>query len=478
MDDLDSRLVSILRRNGYTLGRKIGQGYFRSAYEIQRINGSGERFVAKMYEPTDSNSVRHRINISKGLEGRETAILRELSHPNIIKIYDLLQERDLEVTIEERFNALSLEDKVRIQGPIRNAEFLRTIFTQVIASLQYLHLEKGILHRDIKPSNIVIGRQADVVKLIDFQTAKIIDEIQEAILPTHGATAYTHPEVINAILSGRKSRTSISSELYALGAVLYYVTAGHHLFEYKLAEYEEGMPIEIDHKPLRVVLREEQRKSTHINPQEHEDRLREKLAYFSTSFQELLLNLLSLERGAYAQLEPEETYEKLQREFDHALASPIVNLTERSIDGCQITKVALIERAVEMAKTYGKRFRQSIKHNEDGSEFEVYREIYFLDGRVGLLVTEGHLYESKDGLFQREYYFRTVDIDHVNAGLVDYHRVLAEERISGERIMKKDGDEGYFLSKFILSTSKDRYVFPQPYLDEVLATLKLRLSPI
>src|SRR3989344_2923429 len=256
MSEADSELIDVLRRSGYILGRKIGQGYFRSAYEIQRINGSGERFVAKKYEPTDSNSVRHRINISKGLEGRETAILRDLSHSNIIKIYDVLRERELEVTIEEKFNALSLEDKVRIQGPIRNNEFLRTIFTQVIGSLQYLHLEKGILHRDIKPSNILIGRQADVVKLIDFQTAKRIDEIQEAILPTHGATAYTPPEMINAILSGRKSRTSISSELYALGAVLYYVTAGHHLFEYMLAEDGEGLPIELGHQPVSVVLRE------------------------------------------------------------------------------------------------------------------------------------------------------------------------------------------------------------------------------
>src|SRR3989338_11433999 len=101
--DLEEKLRGILGKYNFVLGKKIGEGYFREVYEVIRKKGTlKKKFVAKIEQPKDCDSVQHKINISKkGLSQREIEILSTLNHPNIVQIYDVLEEEGMQVTIEE-----------------------------------------------------------------------------------------------------------------------------------------------------------------------------------------------------------------------------------------------------------------------------------------------------------------------------------------------------------------------------------------
>ena len=173
-------LRDFLKSHHYILGRKLGEGYFREVYEVMYIKGPlRKKLVAKVNHEKEKDSVQHRINCSKGdLNVRELETLNALPHPNIIQIHDLLEDEKRFVVIEEHFDAVSLEDKVRVQGPILTNNFFRAIFSQVSDALRYLHVDRKMLHRDIKPSNILVGRQLDLAKIIDFQNAALYQEMK------------------------------------------------------------------------------------------------------------------------------------------------------------------------------------------------------------------------------------------------------------------------------------------------------------
>ncbi|MEK6899815.1 MAG: protein kinase, partial [Nanoarchaeota archaeon] len=240
-------LRSFLKSHNYILGRKLGEGGFREAYEVLKSKGTLQKlFVAKVYFQKKKNSVLHRISQSKHLDQREIRILNGINHPNIIQLYDLLEENGHSITIEEHFDAISLEDKVRIQGPIMNQEYLKKIFSQAQEALRYLHINGEMLHRDLKPSNILIGRTTDLVKVADFETAALLSEVEKKMLPTRGGTKYSHPNLINHLLAGYpNSAADIATEFYALGVTLFYALTGKQPFEYELNIVDEGTPLQI-----------------------------------------------------------------------------------------------------------------------------------------------------------------------------------------------------------------------------------------
>lgn len=163
---------------------------------------------------------------------REVQSAAMLSHPNTIEIYDYGRADDgTFYYVMEYLPGLSIADLVKEAGPLPPGRAVY-LLRQACGSLAEAH-RMGLVHRDIKPANIlvaILGGQCDVAKILDFGLVKLNDSPTTATLTAEftvsGTPSYMSPEQAAGLheVDGR-------SDLYALGAVLYYMLTGKPPFE-------------------------------------------------------------------------------------------------------------------------------------------------------------------------------------------------------------------------------------------------------
>lgn len=313
---LEPELEELLKKRGYRVIEKIGQGHTRDVYVVEYTNGSlQKRRVMKVPKnEIDETSVTTVINRSKGdLDEREVLALNKVSHPHIIEIFDAFKIGDKTVTIEEHYDAMSLEDMLKWSGPIKDPEHFKHIFGQVAAALKHLHVNEGILHRDINPSNILIGK--DTVKLSDLQTAGKLDEITESFLPTRGGTKFTSPHILNALFSGKPTAANIQSEFYALGATMYYALTRQPLFDTELVADENGRTINVNGRFIKAELKQNDQKVHSIDIDKHDVLVKERLKQVPRQYRRLLFNCLSVKNPKYTD---QRTHNNFAEDFERA----------------------------------------------------------------------------------------------------------------------------------------------------------------
>ena len=154
---------------------------------------------------------------------REARTAGRLNDPALVTVFDVASTDGATFIVMELVEAPTLADLVSTSGPLP-AERVAAIADQVLTALQVAHAA-GVVHRDVKPSNIMVladGR----VKLTDFGIARAADDPK---LTTSGALigspAYMSPERVQGHEAGPPS------DLWALGAVLYYAAEGHSPFD-------------------------------------------------------------------------------------------------------------------------------------------------------------------------------------------------------------------------------------------------------
>ncbi len=154
---------------------------------------------------------------------REAQMAARLRHPNIVGVYDIVEEDGRPAIVMEFVPFRSLRDTVREDGPLSPAEAAR-VGLGVVAALKAAH-EAGVVHRDVKPANILLGPD-DRVVLTDFGIAKAADS---PTLTTTGvlvgSPSYISPE------RARGGRAAAAADLWGLGASLYATVEGHPPFE-------------------------------------------------------------------------------------------------------------------------------------------------------------------------------------------------------------------------------------------------------
>ncbi|MGC1274319.1 MAG: serine/threonine protein kinase, partial [Planctomycetaceae bacterium] len=163
---------------------------------------------------------------------REVQLTSRLNHPNTVAIYDYGRTPEgVFFYAMEYLDGLNLERLVREDGPQPEGRVIR-ILTQICGSLAEAHAI-GLIHRDVKPANIVLCRRGelpDVVKLLDFGLVKAVDGGREGAVTAAGATAgtplYMAPEAIE-----RPDSIDARADLYAVGAVGYFLLTGQPVFE-------------------------------------------------------------------------------------------------------------------------------------------------------------------------------------------------------------------------------------------------------
>lgn len=201
-------------------------------YEIHEIIGvGGMAVVYKAYDNVDDRIVAVKIlkdEFSNDDEfvrrfKNESKAIAVLSHPNIVKVYDVSFGDRIQYIVMEYVDGITLKEYIQKQGRItwNDAVFF---ISQVLKALQHAH-DKGIVHRDIKPQNIMLLQTGDI-KVTDFGIARFSRTQTETLTENAiGSVHYISPEQAQGKAADERA------DIYSLGVVFYEMLAGRVPFE-------------------------------------------------------------------------------------------------------------------------------------------------------------------------------------------------------------------------------------------------------
>ncbi len=153
---------------------------------------------------------------------REAEAAGNLSHPNIVTIFDVGEDHDIAYIAMELLDGQDLTHYCRGENLLPVKRVLGVIFS-VAEALSYAHSE-GVVHRDIKPANIVL-LDNDQVKVTDFGIARLMDISQTQTGVVLGTPGYMSPEQVAA------KKVDGRSDLFSLGVVFYELLTGEKPFK-------------------------------------------------------------------------------------------------------------------------------------------------------------------------------------------------------------------------------------------------------
>ena len=225
----------------YRVRRIIGGGGFGTVYLVEDTVVR-EDMVLKVLSPQlslDANMIRRFV--------QELRLTRRISHPNVIRIYDLIDLGGAQAISMEHFEGRDLGSLMRQEGPLPVDRAMRLV-EQVLDGLDAAHAT-GIVHRDIKPANILVG-EGDFVKIVDFGLAMVAQSTRSRLTQSGilvGTPEYISPEQITGQdVDGR-------TDLYSLGIVAYELLSGRLPFAGTNAVNVLFQHLESDVEPLQEV---------------------------------------------------------------------------------------------------------------------------------------------------------------------------------------------------------------------------------
>lgn len=202
--------------NRYEILERIGTGGMAVVYKAKchRLN----RLVAVKILKADlaqDEDFRRRFNA-------ESQAVAQLSHANIVSVYDVSRGGDTEYIVMELIDGITLKQYMEKRGRLNWRESLHFI-TQIMRGISHAH-SRGIIHRDIKPQNVMVLRDGSV-KVADFGIACLENASQTLTQEALGSVHYVSPE------QARGDRIDARSDIYSAGIVFYEMLTGRLPFE-------------------------------------------------------------------------------------------------------------------------------------------------------------------------------------------------------------------------------------------------------
>ena len=218
-------------------------------YEIQEIIGvGGMAVVYKAYDNVEDRIVAIKILKEEFVSNEEflrrfkneSKAIAVLSHPNIVKVYDVSFGDLIQYIVMEYIEGITLKEFIERQGSLRWKDAV--YFTcQILKGLQHAH-DKGIVHRDIKPQNIMVLPDG-TIKVTDFGIARFARSEQRTITDKAiGSVHYISPE------QARGERTDEKTDIYSVGVMLYEMLTGQLPFQAESAVSVAIMQLQRDPK--------------------------------------------------------------------------------------------------------------------------------------------------------------------------------------------------------------------------------------
>lgn len=225
-------------------------------YEIREIIGMGGMAVVyKAYDSIEDRTVAIKILKDEFASNEEfqrrfkneSKAIAVLSHPNIVKVYDVSFGDLIQYIVMEYIDGITLKEYIETHGNLEWSDAVN--FTlQILRGLQHAH-DKGIVHRDVKPQNIMVLKDK-TIKVTDFGIARFArNESQTITDKAIGSVHYISPEQAKGELTDEKA------DIYSVGVIMYEMLTGTLPFE-----AESAVSVAI------MQLQTEPKLPTHINP--------------------------------------------------------------------------------------------------------------------------------------------------------------------------------------------------------------------
>ena len=229
---------TLLKRGEYRIINSIGRGGFGITYLAEQVNLHRKvcikEFFPKDYYKRDEDSVSISLlseSFKENMSRFKTKFIKEaqtiatLNHANIIPIYDVFEENGTAYYVMDYVDGESLSARVKSVGTLSERDAVGYI-KQIAAALEYIH-EQQIMHLDVKPGNIMVRTKGDHAILIDFGLSKHYDsESGEATSTTPVGVSHGFAPM-EQYQDGGVSTFSPETDIYSLGATLYYLVTGN-----------------------------------------------------------------------------------------------------------------------------------------------------------------------------------------------------------------------------------------------------------
>lgn len=223
-------------------------------YEINELLGCGGMArVYSAYDIIDDRIVAIKILKDEFLGNKdfirrfknESKAIAVLSHPNIVKVYDVSFGDRIQYIVMENIDGITLKEYIDRQHTIKWRDAVH--FTvQILKALQHAH-EKGVVHRDIKPQNIMLLKDG-TIKVTDFGIARFAkSETRTMTEKAIGSVHYISPE------QARGDVTDEKSDVYSIGVMLYEMLTGKLPFDADNAVSIAIMQMQSDPQKLREI---------------------------------------------------------------------------------------------------------------------------------------------------------------------------------------------------------------------------------
>ena len=225
-----------------------------SRYEIHELIGvGGMAVVYKAYDIEEDKIVAIKILKDEYLGNKafiksfknESKAIAVLSHPNIVKVYDVSFGTKIQYIVMEYIDGITLKEYIARQKEISWNDAVYFI-QQILKALKHAH-GKGVIHRDIKPQNIMLLKDGNI-KVTDFGIARFCtNETQTMLDRAIGSVHYIAPEQAKGGITDEKA------DIYSVGVMLYEMLTGKLPFEADNAVSVAIMQMQTSPKPPREI---------------------------------------------------------------------------------------------------------------------------------------------------------------------------------------------------------------------------------